>query len=283
MKIGRLRRKLVIGLTVAGMFGTGCGASAPVIIGATGIIYGMTVAALGTGALAAALLTGVIPLVLIAGSNGSNSGDNGTPAPNPIPGPTGPTGPQGPAGDPASNLFSIFVDDFYTATGSTEQVEVVPIFTPRLGGYDPDPLSTDRVAYRVAIPATYLGSNPVVMRLFLRQDDPVLVPGPLKLRSWVKLLRNGSGTVADYTAVGGQVVTLDAATVQNEVKVIDLPLNAALPNGLGGGALQSGDFLAVELATEAPGGGLWGLLGVEFYETLPGEAPTAGGLGASIP
>jgi len=280
MMKGKLRRKLVIGLTVAGMFGTGCGTGAPAILGATGIIYGLTTAAMGTGALAAALLSGVIPLVLIAGAN---SGNNGQPAPNPIPGPQGPEGPQGPAGDPATNLFSIFVDDFYTAIGSTTEVELVPIFTPRLGGYDPDPLLTDRVAYRVAIPANYLGSNPVVMRLFMQQDDPVLVPGPLKLRSWVKLLRNGSGTVADYTAAGGQVVTLDVATVQNEVKVIDLPLNAALPDGLGGAALQQGDFLAVELATEAPGGGLWGLLGVEFYETLPGQAPTAGNLGASIP
>ena len=207
-------------------------------------------------------------------------GEPGAQGPQGEPGATGPqgepgaTGPQGPAGAPGPLFFDQFIDDFFgtqpVSNGSLDVV-LVQIQEPQIGRnvQTGDP---DRVAFRFAIPRTYAGANPVTMRLFLRRSgfiDPKGGPVPFEMRIYGKRLTNGSGTVDDYLAAGGQSVTINAPTSATEFKVIDLPINVAVPNGLGGAALTAGDFLAFELApdVENPDSGTYHVLGVEFYET----------------
>lgn len=85
--------------------------------------------------------------------------------------------------------------------------------------------------------------------------------------------------IEDYLS-GSRTFTLDAVSVGNEFRIVDLPIDAPLPAGLGGAALARGDFLAIELATGAADGGIWDALGVEFYESLLADVPTV--LGATI-
>ncbi len=114
------------------------------------------------------------------------------------------------------------------------------------------------------------------MRLFLRRR-PVAQPpagaigagvGPFEFVVYAKRLTDGSGTIDSYAAADGRLVTVDAATQPNEFMVIDLPLNVAVPGGLGGTQdLAAGDFLAFELELQQDDDADYLVLGVEFYET----------------
>ncbi|MFQ5425355.1 MAG: hypothetical protein ACE5F9_15425, partial [Phycisphaerae bacterium] len=203
--------------------------------------------------------------------------------------PQGDQGAQGDQGPAGPIFFDVFVDDFFTIDGGATgglPVNAVRVTEPLL--------SLDRltgiltpVGYRVAIPPTYGGTNPVTMRLFLRRRPIALPPagaiaagiGPFEFVVYAKRLTDGSGTIDSYAAADGRLVTVDAATQPNEFMVIDLPLNVAVPGGLGGTQdLAAGDFLAFELELQQDDDAEYLVLGVEFYETA--AAPPV--MGATI-
>jgi len=233
------------------------------------------------GALAVALLTG--------------GGPPPAPAPDPIPGAEGPQGPAGPQGPPGADgvdgntLFHIFVDDYFT------QVEQINGWFGDLGNFIPDEIGiiepvlgeddggtpaapgadANRIAFRVMIPPSYTGANPVTMRLAFRRWTDVAIAGEdFAFNVYVRRLVDGSNIVGDYVLV--QTFNATPPATNTEFQVYDLPLNVAVPNGLGGGALSAGQLIAVELATVGNDGGEYLLLGVEFYETLAAPAVAGG-------
>jgi hypothetical protein len=194
----------------------------------------------------------------------------------------GAPGIPGPAG---ISLFSVFVDDFFTVQGNPTggiPVEIVQIEEPALGTINVQTGDADRVAYRVVIPAQYQGATTVVMRLFLVRQGGPMTGGQFSVRVFGKRLVDGSGTIDDYLDPAGRIVTVAPATSATEFKVIDLPLNVAVADGLGGTALAAGDFLAFELETVTTDGSQYGIVGVEFYDVDAANVPPAGNLGASI-
>ena len=109
------------------------------------------------------------------GQNGADGqdGQNGADGQD---GADGQNGANGQDGLPGPTLFDIFIEDFFGEDfiGSLP-VQFVSIFEPPIGV---DPFSgPTRAAFRVAIPPSYQGLNPVTLRLFLRSDSqtpPVL-------------------------------------------------------------------------------------------------------------
>ncbi|MCZ6815867.1 MAG: hypothetical protein O7F76_04105, partial [Planctomycetota bacterium] len=144
-------------------------------------------------------------------------------------------------------------------------VQFVSIFEPPIGV---DPFSgPTRAAFRVAIPPSYQGLNPVTLRLFLRRDSQTPpVAGSLEFNIFGKRLIDASGTFDDYLNPAGRNVTVDPSVSAAEFKLIDLPLNTS-PDGLGGGPLAAGQFLAFEIGATADDGASYILLGAELYET----------------
>lgn len=217
------------------------------------------------------------------GADGTN-GTNGTNGVDGAPGAQGPVGPQGPAGP---ILFDQFVEDFFgtvpVALGS-QAVQVVLLREPTIG-INVQTGDLDRVAFRFAIPRTYTGVNPVVLRLFVRRAGALPPLGtPFVARIWGKRLVNGSATIDNLIDGAGRLVTINPAAAATEFKVIDLPLLNAVPNGLGGMPLAAGDFIAMEIAPDVTNtdAGLYHILGAEFYETLPGDPAAAAPAGAAI-
>ena len=197
-----------------------------------------------------------------------------------LPGAPGATGPAGPAG---SGLFDVQVQDFYNQQRDASGGLAVPngdgivrITEPAIG------LATEGVAYRIMIPETYGGVNPIVMRLSF-QRTPVTVPGAgFFFNVFASRLVNGSGAVEAYISPNPPVRTFTPTppALANGYIVLDLPLYAAVPDGLGGAALAAGDLVAFELDNAGTDGGLYTLLAVEFYETT--TPPAAGALGGTI-
>lgn len=176
--------------------------------------------------------------------------------------------PQQAPADPA--LFSVWIDDFFgnnvaellLGVGGAEKIT-----EPVLGRLPLDP--DNNVSYRVAIPDTYTGTNPVSMRLQMQRLGQ-LGPGSLSLSFNVWRLVNGSGTPETY--VIAQAVAVDPAASQGEFRALTLPITVPVPGGLGGAPLFAGDMLVVEIESTASDDGEYLLLGVEFFEstTSPG-------------
>ena len=177
--------------------------------------------------------------------------------------------PQQAPADPA--LFSVWIDDFFGANtaelllgvGGAEKI-TEPVFG-RLP-LDPD----NNVSYRVAIPDTYAGTNPVSMRMQMQRLGQVALPGNLALMFNVWRLVDGSGTPETY--IVDQDVAVNATVAPGEFHVLTLPITVPVAGGLGGAPLSAGDMLVVEVESTASDEGEYLLLGVEFFEatTSPG-------------
>jgi len=180
-------------------------------------------------------------------------------------------------------LFHVFVEDYFTHTdppdgffGPTGNFipDVIAITEPVLGDDDggaPGAPSADanRAAFRVLIPPSYEGANPVTLRLAFRRAGQDPAGEDFAFDIFVRRLVDGANVPEDYInpPVRTVNVTPPAAGNNTEFQIIDLPITVAVPNGLGGAALAAGDFVAVELVTVGDDGGEYLLLGVEFYET----------------
>ncbi|MFH1418293.1 MAG: hypothetical protein ABII12_08425 [Planctomycetota bacterium] len=209
------------------------------------------------------------------------------------PGPAGPAGPTGPQGLPGEDgLFHVSVEDYFTHTDATSGFvgptgdfipDVVGITEPVLGednGGTPGApaANADRVAFRVLIPPSYEGVNPVTLRLAFRRSGPTPGGEDFAFDIFVRRLVDGANTPENYInpPVRTVSVTPPVAGNDDEFQILDLPINVAVPNGLGGAALAAGDFLAVELVTVGDDSGQYLLLSVEFYETTAAP-PVSGG------
>jgi hypothetical protein len=215
------------------------------------------------GDIAVALLTG--PIV----------GADGPQGPTGPTGPEGPVGPTGPAGADASTLFDIQIDDFFANIGNGGAgfpITAVTISEPRLGRLLTLP---DSFAFRILIPQSYQGTNPIVMRVALSRSGPASSGGPFAFQVTGRRLQNGSATVDNYINPPVTTVVPNGPFTGTEFILLDLPLNVAVPNGLGGGTLSAGDLLAMELGTTVVDGGDYEVLSVEFIETT--GSPTASG------
>ncbi len=178
-------------------------------------------------------------------------------------GPRGSTGPQGPDGP---SFFDIFVEDFFTAKGTklaSLTPVTVPITEPSLGGPD---ANCKILAFRMSIPELYNPDNPVTMRLsFYRTGE--LNEDCFVFRIDARRLSQGS----DVEVYGEPRwvrpdIDRDAAAAGNMFWVIDLPVND--PAGLDyPNDLEVSQLLAFELATHSHDGGVYELLGVEFFES----------------
>jgi hypothetical protein len=207
----------------------------------------------------------------------TGTGEPGEQGPEGPAGPVGPTGEQGPQGEPGENgpeFFSSYIDDFFSAAADPTgelPVVAVPIIEPLMPDDSP-------IAYRVAIPQMYDGNqqNMVTMRMFfyrtggepegcfMFQIDAARAANGLPIGPYgqTRVVRISLGD-ADVDPAGGMLV------------VVDLPINSdANGRGLNYPAdLDSAQFLAFELNnTDYSDGGLYQLLGVEFFESSMGSA-----------
>jgi len=191
---------------------------------------------------------------------------------------SGPAGAQGPAGEPGEGggFFSIFVDDFFMAEGDPSgelPVRVVPIVEPVLPDDSP-------IAYRVAIPQGYDGEqqNRVTMRLFFYRTGGE--PGICHMFQIDAARAINGEPIGTYGTTRVVRIVLDGGTIDPQggmLVVVDLPINDdANGHGLDYPAdLDAGQFLAFELNnTEYNDGGIYQLLGVEFFEGLMGDPVT---------
>ena len=237
---------------------------------------------------------GVVDVLDCRGADGADGADGATGSG----GATGPAGADGAAGADGPQFFSTFIDDFFalipTLIGDLS-VDVVGIREPVLGRFHVPTNTTGDIAYRVAIPDAYDAGNDVTMRLFfLRSGTPNQDCFVFSVAR--ALLRDGQAPVeyppsdvrqVSIDSAGSQATSSKSAATQAAVDllgrgdtsdkflVIDLPLNVALPNGLGfwdgipaiDDGLRSRDLLAFELHSDLFGGAEYHLLGVEFFES----------------
>ncbi len=163
------------------------------------------------------------------------------------------------------NFFSIFVDEFGgrdTAAFPYGEGGSLPFVDPVLGRAPVDP--DNNVSFRVSVPSEYNGSRPICVRMFLLRTGGA-VAGNLVFTVTVRSFQDGQSGEAIY--IGATTVSVNPATSVDEFKDLVLPLNAGIPNGLGGGNISAGDLLAFELESIASDGGEYQLLGVEFYDS----------------
>lgn len=172
------------------------------------------------------------------------------------------------------SLFSVFITDFFTNAGrgnASLPVDFVSIVEPALGSTALG--AADAIAFRTAIPNGYEGANPVSMRLFFYRTGAT--DGCFAFSVKAARLRNGSAVepygderfvrvnMPHEVNMNGGVA---GVTSFEQFVTVDLPINReaglGLPNDL-----EAGQFLAFELSTLREDGGLYELLGVEFYET----------------
>ncbi|MGQ9651884.1 MAG: hypothetical protein ACUVXJ_17405 [Phycisphaerae bacterium] len=207
---------------------------------------------------------------------------------------SGPAGPQGPQGQPGPQLFDLFVNDFiipdyydgYERPYSLNfengygYLYAIPTGLPVLEGDD------GVAAFAVPVPEYYNPGYPVTLRLFLTayiEDCAVLqlngirgIPGvgivPYGQTRWIKLDLPEHAPPASAPAENGYDF--------GHYLVIDLPVQAGAPNGLAlPDDLETRQILAFEIrAYELDGSILLG--GVEFFESLPGQAGSV--IGATI-
>ena len=95
------------------------------------------------------------------------------------------------------------------------------------------------------------------LEVFEEEDTSITMPRRLGLSDVVeRRIRNYQQDTKKGTKIS-----------DDEFKDLVLPLNAGIPNGLGGGNVSAGDLLAFELESIASDGGEYQLLGVEFYDS----------------
>ncbi len=211
-----------------------------------------------------------------------SAGPDGAPGPQGPQGSAGSSGSTGPRGAPGPSFFTVFVDDFFGNNGTGFlPVVVVAIEEPILGSYDVASTYSPTIAYRVAIPATHHVGDDVTMRLFFYRTGPYYGKC-LIFRLDAVSLRHGSG-VETYGEPRYIVVNLehllegDAAGNGHDGLFwrIDLPINSAagldFPN-----PLSPGDLLAFELRTDLSDGGIYEILGAEFYSSAAETSRTDG-------
>ena len=163
------------------------------------------------------------------------------------------------------NLFSIFIAEFGgrdDAAFPFGEGGSLPFVDPVLGRAPVDP--DNNVSFRVSVPSEYNGSRPICVRMFLLRTDGAIA-GNLVFTVTVRSFQDGQSGEVLY--INATTVSVNAAAVVGEFKDLVLPLNAGIPNGLGGGNVSGGDFLAFELESIASDGGEYQLLGVEFYDS----------------
>ena len=174
---------------------------------------------------------------------------------------------------PSSDTFAVWVEDFFgndTGVFPFGEGGAVHLSEPVLGRLPVDP--DNNVSYRFAIPANYNGTNPVSMNLYLlRQGAPVV--GTTTLVFTVRRFVDGATTPETYASA---TVAMDAAVDAGEFQVLVLPLNVAIPGGLGGGALTPGDLLHVEIEATTSDDGEYLVMGVLVYDTLAVPAVSGG-------
>ena len=181
-------------------------------------------------------------------------------------------------------VFDVFIDDFFAAADTQSgrlPIDIVSIHEPALGTGSDDFHPEGAIAYRVAITQPYQGKD-VTMRLFFHRTGPEPGPGCFVFTVEAARLRSG-GTVEPYGTkrwvridpsskavsrqrIAAQVLGGDGGA--GVFRVIDLPVNKEA--GLGNpndDPLAAGHLLAFELATYQNDGGLYHLLGVEFFES----------------
>ena len=200
-------------------------------------------------------------------------------------------------------LFDIFVDDFFgykpeggvgpeNLTGDLT-VELVKIEEPVLGGWAYMENRMGRaLAYRVAIPQIYQGGD-VTMRLFFHRtcvsqsNETRTQPCPPEDCFMFKVdcarLRDGS-PVEQCENTQWVAIDMDPAG-DDELLVVDLPINRTLPEGLEywvDDKLLQRDLIAFELAVDPEDheekylNVTYHLLGVEFFESDAGTATPQG-------
>jgi hypothetical protein len=195
-------------------------------------------------------------------------------------GPTGAEGPAGPAGDSGPEYFSVFIDEFYRIPDTGSQytsVESMPRFHAPVG-------------WKVAIPNRYTPGNPVTMRLFLNQDYSGNEGAPYSECQVFRLavVRRQAGAAADYVDNIYMTLVLPEGQLNgdgNLLLVVDVPINT--PEGLNlFGDLEPAQVLAFgmerygrECLSEKASP--YSILGVEFFESAPGEAGVAGAVFSS--
>lgn len=211
------------------------------------------------------------------------------------PGSSGGSGPPGPPGQPGHQLFDLFVNDFiipdyyyyddYEAPSSLNfengygYLYAIPTGLPFLGDDD------EVAAFAVPVPEYYNPGYPVTLRLFLTayfDDCAVLqlnairgIPGvgivPYGQTRWIKL---------DQPQYAPVFTAAENGYGFGHYLVVDLPVQAGAPDGLAlPDDLETRQILAFEIrAYELDGSILLG--GVEFFESLPGQAGSV--IGASI-
>lgn len=174
---------------------------------------------------------------------------------------------------PPSDTFAVWVEDFF---GGDQGVfpfgegGAVHLSEPVLGRLPVDP--DNNVSYRFAIPLNYNGTNPVTMNLYLLRQG-VAVVGNTTLVFTVRRFVDGATTPDTYATA---TVTMDVPANVDEFQVLTLPLNTAIPGGLGGGTLTPGDFLHVEIEATTSDEGDYLVMGVLVYDTLVVPAVTGG-------
>lgn len=174
----------------------------------------------------------------------------------------------------SGELFSVFVDDFFTEDGQGSAalpVHFVSVVEPALGSVAQG--AADAIAYRTPILNAYRKGNTVTMRMFFYRTGPT--DGCFVFDVLAKRMRDGSiietyGDVrfirVDLPDTAAEAGSIAAASSFEQFVVVDLPINR--DDGLGyPDDLESGQFLAFEVSTVRDDGGLYELLGVEFFET----------------
>ncbi|NLE58289.1 MAG: hypothetical protein GX616_08010 [Planctomycetes bacterium] len=210
------------------------------------------------------------------------------------PGSSGGSGPPGPPGEPGPQLFDLFVNDFIIPDYYYDDYEgpyslsyengygylyAIPTGLPVLEDVE------DVTAFAVPVPEHYNPGYPVTLRLFLTGyfcDCAVLqlnairgIPGvgivPYGQTRWIKL---------DLPECDLAYPAAENGYEFGHYLVVDLPVQAGAPDGLAlPDDLESRQMLAFEIRVyELDGSILFG--GVEFFESLPGQAGSV--IGATV-
>ncbi|UCG31923.1 MAG: hypothetical protein JSU68_09680 [Phycisphaerales bacterium] len=174
---------------------------------------------------------------------------------------------------PPSDTFAVWVEDFFGGDVGVfpfGEGGAVHLSEPVLGRLPLDP--DNNVSYRFAIPANYNGLNPVSMNVYLLRQGQAVI-GNMTLQFTVRRFVDGATTPETYASA---TLAVDAAADIGEVQVLTLPLNVAIPGGLGGGALNPGNLLHVEIEATASDEGEYLMMGVLVYDTLVVPAVSGG-------
>jgi hypothetical protein len=211
-------------------------------------------------------------------------------------GPRGPEGPQGPPGPPGPELFDIFVNDFFlvdyfaqSTDGFSDRFFAIPTGLPVLDQ------EGDVTAFAVPIPEYYTPGYPLTLRLFIAGSFPYTGCVTLQLNAVRGISNLGVEPygMSRWVRLDPQVMELTAqqsGEFFGDFLVVDLPVNVLVPDGLAlPDDLETRQMLAFEIRVFEFGanidtvsgtnghtdGGSFGpiiLAGVEFFDSLPGQA-----------